>query len=280
MEKNKSPISSLPPSSWFSDDKSGAEIAYRIKWATKTGEKFPPLVFLHGFNGSSKSWAYQFSEFNEHIIVAIDAPGFGGSKTLESDMSRIADCTASLIKSLVDEKVVVVGHSMGGMQAQVLAANHSNIFAGLVLSCTHKGRAQGIDVPLDAEILERIKQREEMDDLTYGELRIKKMLKGPIAPDVFSFLAAVAGEVTVDGIRAGGLAMHHLDTTNLLSRISVPVMNLTAARDIVVAPDAAAALKNGLPISYDIHLSNVGHAPYCEDYQSFNAAIKQFLLKI
>ncbi len=276
MGKNKSLMSLLPPLSQFIDDTSGAEIAYRLQRPSDTGEKLPPLVFLHGYNGNSKSWAYQFSEFSDHTIIAIDAPGFGGSKTVESDMFRIADWIAKLIKSLVEEKTIVVGHSMGGMQAQVLAANHSNICAGLVLSCTHKGRAQEKYVSLDAATLERIKQREEMDDVTYGELRIKKMLKGPIAPDIFSFLAAVAGEVGVDGIRAGGLAMHHLDTTPLLPRISVPVMSLTAADDIVVTSESALALKVGLPNSYDIRLAGVGHAPYCEDYQSFNAAIKQF----
>ncbi|NDG36637.1 MAG: metallo-beta-lactamase [Alphaproteobacteria bacterium] len=44
--------------------------------------------------------------------------------------------------------------------------------------------------------------------------------------------------------------------------------------------DKIAALKAGLPQAHHFPLSGVGHAPYCEDAPSFNAAITQFLADV
>jgi pimeloyl-ACP methyl ester carboxylesterase len=90
----------------------------------------------------------------------------------------------------------------------------------------------------------------------------------------------IAGEIRVEGIRAGGLAMHHLDTTDLLAKILAPVAIFTGSDDIVVAPKAITALKADLPQARHFPLSGVGHAPYCEDAPSFNAAITQFLADV
>lgn len=277
MTKIVNVMSFLPPASKYYNGKSRVETTYRIYQPDNTPDSHPVLVFLHGFNGSSKSWAYQFSHFVGHTIIAVDAPGFGGSQTFEGDMSAVADETAELIKSLVDKKVVIIGHSMGGMLGQVLAAKHANLCSALILSCTHKGRAQPKDTPLDVATMERIQQRNVLDDKEYGELRVGKMLKGVIAPDIFKFLTIVAGEIRVGGIRSGGLNMLNLDTTNLLSEISIPTAIFTAENDIVVSLEAAAALKAALPNAYKIQLSDVGHAPYCENATSFNAAIEKFI---
>jgi len=48
----------------------------------------------------------------------------------------------------------------------------------------------------------------------------------------------------------------------------------------VVKPEAAAALKAGLPQAHHWLLADVGHAPYCEDSASFNIAIEAFLDKV
>jgi len=71
--------------------------------------------------------------------------------------------------------------------------------------------------------------------------------------------------------------MQVLDTTPLLDQIHAPVAILTAERDIVVKPEAAAALSTSLPKAYRFHLAAVGHAPYCEDAAGFNAALEEFL---
>ncbi len=275
----------LPPSKLFVNKKSGVATSYRMSDAClkiSSNEKSKPaLVFLHGFNGSSKSWSQQISYFNENVVIAIDAPGFGESHVVgDSSMAAIANETAGLIRNLDFGPVIIIGHSMGGMQAQIIASKYPDLCAGLVLSCTHKGHAHPFGTPLDDAVMERIRQRESMDDSTYGRVRIQKMLARDIAPDIFSFLVSVAGDVRVEGIISGGTAMHYLDTTSLLTNITAPVMILTGEMDIVVSPTAGAALRAELPNARHTQLAGVGHAPYCEDAPQFNTVLSSFLESI
>jgi len=279
MNKYQQLMDFLPPSSNFRNNTSGTITSYRINQSQTENTERPALVFLHGFNGSSKSWACQFAHFANHTVIAIDAPGFGESQSVEGGMVAIADEVAALITSLVTGKVVIIGHSMGGMLAQVLGATHPDICQAIILSCTHKGRAQPVGSPLGAAVQERIQQREVMDDASYGALRVGKMLSGKIDPQMMAFLAAIAGEIRVEGIRCGGFAMQYLDTSPFLDKITAPVAIFTGGDDVVVKPGAAAALKASLPQAHHWLLANVGHAPYCEDASSFNAAIEAFLEK-
>ena len=274
----------LPPSKLYVNKKSGTVTSYRMSDAglkVSSNEKFKPaLVLLHGFNGSSKSWSQQISYFNENVVISIDAPGFGESDVVGESMAAIANETAGLIRNLNLGPAVLIGHSMGGMQAQIIASKHPDLCAGLVLSCTHKGHAHPFGTPLDKALMERIHQRETMDDSTYGRIRIQKMLARDIAPEIFSFLVSVAGDVRVEGIISGGTAMHHLDTTSLLKKITAPVMILNGEMDIVVSATAGAALRAELPNARHIQLAGVGHAPYCEDVPQFNAVLSRFLESI
>ena len=280
MNKYQQLMDFLPPSSNFRNDKSGTITSYRINQSQIENTERPALVFLHGFNGSSKSWACQFAHFTNHTVIAIDAPGFGESHSVEGGMVAIADEVAALTASLAIGKAVIIGHSMGGMLAQVLGATHPDRCQAIILSCTHKGRAQPVGSPLGAAVQERIQQREVMDDVSYGALRVGKMLSGEIDPQTMAFLAAVAGEIRVEGIRCGGFAMQYLDTSPILEKITAPVAIFTGADDVVVKPDATAALKAGLPQARHWLLADVGHAPYCEDAASFNASIEAFLDKV
>jgi pimeloyl-ACP methyl ester carboxylesterase len=277
MNEDQHLMDFLPPFSNFRNEASGTITSYRINQSQIENTERPALVFLHGFNGSSKSWACQFAHFTGQTVIAIDAPGFGESQPVDGGMVAIADEVAALIASLFTGKVVIIGHSMGGMLAQVLGATHPDICQAIILSCTHKGRAQPVGSPLGAAVQERIQQREVMDDASYGALRVSKMLSGKIDPQIRAFLAAVAGEIRVEGIRCGGFAMQYLDTSPFLNKITAPVAIFSGANDIVVKPAAAAALKAALPLARHWLIRGVGHAPYCEDAASFNSAIEQFL---
>ena len=50
------------------------------------------------------------------------------------------------------------------------------------------------------------------------------------------------------------------------------------SKDIVVSSERSNNLEKSLPHAKVIEISNVGHAPYCEDASSFNKAIEVFLI--
>ena len=97
-------IDFLPPLSSFQNEASGMITSYRVNQPQIENSERPALVFLHGFNGSSKSWACQFSHFTSQTVIAIDAPGFGESQIFDGGMVAIADEVAALISSLVTEQ--------------------------------------------------------------------------------------------------------------------------------------------------------------------------------
>ena len=188
-------------------------------------------------------------------------------------MASFAEAVTQLIQDFGLSSFWLIGHSMGGMLAQIIAAKTGDNCKGLVLSCTHKGRGKPDVEPLSEDVLNRIEQRSRLNDHDYGTLRIGKMLSGTPAPDIQDFLVSIAGDITVEGIRWGGAATHYLDTTNYLSDIKTPTLILSANQDIVVKPASLAALINDLPKAEHVEMQGVGHAPYCEDADTFLSLI-------
>ena len=273
----RSPLPSLPDRQLHATQEAKRVISFRQQEPVDVTGRTPTLVFLHGFNGNSASWGYQFSHFQSCRVLSIDAPGFGKTSLFEGGMAGFAEAVIQMLLDLGVTSFWLVGHSMGGMLAQIIAARTGNNCRGLVLSCTHKGRARPEGDPLSKDVLERIAQRSSLNDHDYGTLRIGKMLSGTPATDIQDFLVSIAGDISVEGIKWGGTAMQYLDTTDYLPDIIAPMLILSASEDIVVKPAALAALIADLPEAHHVEMQGVGHAPYCEDADTFNGLIEHFI---
>ena len=267
----------LPKQQIYLTQAEGLSISYRLQEPESAISQKLTLVFLHGYNGSSKSWYFQFTHFQNHRIIAIDSPGFGSTSFFQGGMPRFADEVITLLQELTLEPILLVGHSMGGMLAQVIAGKEFLNCAGLVLSCTHMGRGKHHTEPLSEEIKKRLKQRELLSDKDYGYLRIERMLNDKPYPDILEFLVSIAGEIRIAGINWGGAAIQYLDTTPYLKKITVPTLILSASNDIVVKPTSVDALIGNMPNAKHIQMDNVGHAPYCENAEAFNRNIYNFI---
>ena len=267
----------LPELQLFTNKNLDNTISYRLQEPKCVNEETQTLVFLHGFNGSSKSWYYQFIHFDTHKIVSIDAPGFGASTVHQGGMPEFANEVAELLEHLGITNAIIVGHSMGGMLAQLLAPRLSNKCSGLVLSCTHKGRARPKSEPLSQEIRQRITDRINLNDEDFGSLRINRMLSSIPSDCIRSFLVSIAGDIRIDGINWGGAAIQYLDTSPYPSPLTLPILIISADNDIVVKPEALGSLIASLPTAHHEEMSGVGHAPYCEDAEKFNQILEQFI---
>ena len=272
-------LEKLPDLQLFTNKNYESTISYRLQEPKIVNEETQTLVFLHGFNGSSKSWYYQFIHFDTHKVVSIDAPGFGASTVHQGGMPEFANEVEQLLEHLGITAVIVVGHSMGGMLAQLLAPRLSNKCSGLVLSCTHKGRARPKSEPLSQEIRQRITDRINLNDEDFGSLRINRMLSSIPSDRIRSFLVSIAGDICIDGIKWGGAAIQYLDTSPYLSALTLPTLIVSAQNDIVVKPEALKSLIASLPAADHKEMLGVGHAPYCEDAEKFNHILEQFIAR-
>ncbi|MDG1466473.1 MAG: alpha/beta hydrolase, partial [Alphaproteobacteria bacterium] len=272
----KKKLENLPELQFYKDLDLDLIISYRYRKEINKDT----ILFLHGFNGNSKSWAYQFNFFkNKSSVISIDAPGFGKSDSSSIDMDVIADVVVRLLKSLKISKFHVVGHSMGGMLAQILGSKYSNNVGKLVLSCTFKGYNLPKNTPLMEPYQRRIKDRISMSDEEYGRKRIREMLPKRSEDEIFEFLSVISGEISEGSINSGGMAMQYLDTTNYLPSIINKCLIILASEDVVVSKQKSELLIKDIPHANIIELSNVGHAPYCEDAISYNNVLVKFLLK-
>lgn len=266
-------LNQLPDPAIFKDNKYNLKISYRYQKINKE----IPILFLHGFNGSSKSWAYQFDYFkNKRSIIAVDAPGFGQSDPADLDMLSIAHIVYNLLRSINIVRCDLVGHSMGGMLAQIMASQYNSLINKVILSCTHKGYALLKGSPLREPYRLRLEQRKKMSDEEFGHLRIKKMLPELKNEEIFKFLSLISAEINEGSIQSGGMAMQTLDTTDYLSKLNQDCLILKGSKDIVVSNERSYELEKLLKHAKIKELQNVGHAPYCEDANTFNGEVENF----
>lgn len=95
----------------------------------------PSLVFLHGLFGASINWHSIARHFEGrwHVIVP-DLRNHGRSPH-DDEMSygQMAGDVFDLLQALAPDRVIVIGHSMGGKTGIMLAQNYPDSVAGLVV---------------------------------------------------------------------------------------------------------------------------------------------------
>jgi pimeloyl-ACP methyl ester carboxylesterase len=94
------------------------------------------LVFLHYWGGSSRTWGKVIAALpKSYRTIAIDHRGWGESDAPASGygLADLADDARGVIEALEIKQYVLIGHSMGGKVAQLMASRRPKGLAGLVL---------------------------------------------------------------------------------------------------------------------------------------------------
>ena len=128
--------------------------------------KQPPLVLLHGLSGGVCWWAQNFNDLSEErSVYAFDLPGFGRSSRPElvTDDGATEEEFVHYIeewrKVVGLEKMILLGHSLGGYLAMAYALKYPSRIKHLILS-----DAWGFAI-LPAGIVDRHPDVEQRTDL-------------------------------------------------------------------------------------------------------------------
>jgi pimeloyl-ACP methyl ester carboxylesterase len=111
--------------SWRFLERDGVRLACR-----DFGGSGPPALLLHGLAGHADEWAETAGWLSERCrVFAVDARGHGRSERLPTDVSRNAHVgdAAFVIEKLALNPAIVVGHSLGGHAALLLAARRPEL---------------------------------------------------------------------------------------------------------------------------------------------------------
>jgi pimeloyl-ACP methyl ester carboxylesterase len=115
-----------------------ATLAHGVVTYTDEGPADAPvLIALHGIPGSGRDFRYLAPQLLPALrVLRVDLPGFGGSVPV-ADAIRTLRGRARVVLALTDalgiERFALLGHSMGGGTALVLAADHTARVRCLVL---------------------------------------------------------------------------------------------------------------------------------------------------
>ncbi|GAC1414310.1 MAG: alpha/beta hydrolase [Candidatus Doudnabacteria bacterium] len=144
-----------------------------------TGGEGRPVILIHGWPLSGKSWKKQISDLKEagYRVITYDRRGFGESDKPTSgyDYDTFAEDLSGIITELELDDVTIVGFSMGGGEAARYIGKHgedklrSVVFAAAVTPMLMKS-SENPEGPLDPEKAEEmVKQLTENDEAFYDQ---------------------------------------------------------------------------------------------------------------
>jgi len=98
----------------------------------------PPLVLIHGLGGQMHNFTHSLLDRlkRDHRVIILDRPGCGYSthpRKASSALGAQAKIIAAFIEKLGLEQPLIVGHSLGGAIALMLALEHPERIGGLAL---------------------------------------------------------------------------------------------------------------------------------------------------
>lgn len=257
--------------------------------ALEFGTSGPPVVLVHGLDGSAANWVTVGQHLAaRHRVLAIDLPGFGRTPLghHSSRMTAHADLVARVTRDWADGPVLLGGNSMGGVVAALVASRHPDLVrrVTLVASALPRAGSGSLDlsiVPAWASLWlpGAATAVAGSRNSTPPRQRVRQLLDLCVAPgatvpdDAVTEMVDVAAERDRrDHVRAWGRSARSLwgwlarrgAFHAAVDRIGADGVLLTGARDPIIPASSAAAFAARHPDWTHLDLKGVGHVPPLE----------------
>jgi|GEM_PF-236449 len=246
---------------------------------TQQGDGDLAIVFLHYYGGSSRTWRFVMDALSSRVrTVATDHRGWGRSEA-PADGYRIedlADDAQGVIEAMGLRRFVLVGHSMGGKTAQLLASRRLPGLQGLVLVAPSPPSPMRLSDEQRAVVAGAYASRESVEWVLDNVLTATK-LSGDVREQVVADSLAGATQAKLAWPNVAMLD----DITREVGAIDVPVLVISGDRDQVdrtetlreeLLPRVAGARLQVLP--------GVGHLSPLEAPSQLVALISDFVQEL
>lgn len=178
----------------------------------------PALVFLHYFGGSSRAWSEVIARLEgEHFCVAPDLRGFGNTEAPPAGyaVSDYADDVVALVRLLSIERYILVGHSLGGKIALLVAARAAPGLESLVLLAPSTPTPEPMTETERARLLKSYGNRAASEETT------RQTISLPLSQELHD-------QIIKDSLRASRLAWNAWLTEGSREDISAQMGNIRA----------------------------------------------------
>jgi 2-succinyl-6-hydroxy-2,4-cyclohexadiene-1-carboxylate synthase len=232
------------------------------------------LILVHGFTQTSRSWEPVAARFTgDHEVVAVDAPGHGGSADIAADL-----VSGGRLLGAAGGTGTYVGYSMGGRLCLHLAVARPELVERLVLVSA----TAGLDDPADRAV------RRASDEALANSLErdgLDAFLERWVAQPLFAGLAdpdlsdrrrnTVAG--LASSLRLAGTGTQQ-PLWDRLPELTMPVLLVAGADDakFVAAAERMASL---LPNATLEVVASAGHTVHLERPEAFVALLEAWLAR-
>ncbi len=249
----------------------------------------PAVVLLHGGHQSAHAWdLVSLALARDYRVLALDQRGHGDSewaRDVDYSNHTMALDAEAFIAALGLDRPVLVGHSMGGRNAMLLAHRGQTALRGLVI------------VDIGPEISEKgrqsiggfVRANEEFDDLEEFVANVRKY--DPYRPRAhiertvkYNMLQRPDGKYISKcdpaprrlGLLAGRRLRDNL-TLEAVAELRLPTLVLRGATSNILDPDAAERFRDALPEGELITVPDCGHNVASQNTKGFLDALAPFL---
>jgi 3-oxoadipate enol-lactonase len=255
----------------------GARIHYEVA-GRPDGE---PLLLIQGLGADLKGWAAQrYALGRRYRLLLVDNRGAGGSDKPEGpyDLEVMAGDAVAVLDAEGIESAHVLGASMGGVLAQIVAVRHPARVRSLVLSCTachHHGWR--------VELLESWAELAETSGMRALTSEAIRWLVGPRHHVRFRVPFGLLGPLVLNipdhafAAQARAIVAMSDDVREELRFITAPTLVIVGTQDILTPLPDAEELAEIIPGAELAVVPGAAHGVMIEAANAFNGRVLEFL---
>jgi pimeloyl-ACP methyl ester carboxylesterase len=199
------------------------------------GAGAPALVFLHYWGGSSRTWRHVVQRLAPDFrSVTIDQRGWGRSEAPARGyaLADMADDAQAVIETLDLERYILVGHSMGGKVAQLIASRNPRGLIGLALVAPSPPSPLSLPLDIRQDMVSAYNSRESVV-MTVDHV----LAPNGLEPEDLETIITDSLAGALPAKEAWPLSTSQEDITAAVADIEVPVLVLSGALDRVDPPE-------------------------------------------